>query len=448
MTDFIPELVWVGLAEESPSGTDAVPLPSTDGILLEEFPPPEIAVTEIKNKAIRETAAAAGVTFGRKYYKGSIKGRFAGPAAPPAAGTLGTVTLDGDGAGTADIDVSSVWKDGIAHKIVIVNPGIASALLGTSSVVAGVETVTITLAHSGAAITSTVTQVIAKIVATGTLITAVDGGGVGANTAAAVAETPLAGGADGMLPHPEIMRILEGAGLALTEQDIGATATVNRLLLELASRAATKTYTLCRWQAARGSASAERIRILNCVFGAVKLAIGADDVVMWSMEYAGLYEPSTSVATPASSVFAHPEDSSGPGQACTITIDGRTDSISELEISWPHQIVPRVARNEGSYGIAGFDVLTIPQVITCNPLAKLTSEYDRQTKVNAETRVAVSITIPTREGGKMVYTAPTCQMSHAPVEVGDDVRLDLTIYPCDSPTGTGDDSSSFYFERV
>lgn len=261
----------------------------------------------------------------------------------------------------------------------------------------------------------------------------------------------LAGPVDpgvGALADSEIVRVLEGCGLKRTAQDIGATGNTNRLLFELASLDAQKSYTLCHWQAVRGSASAERIRVLGCVFGNLKLSLGADAVVTWSVEFSGLYEPSTSVAKPASSVFLHPEDSSGPAQVCTITVDGRTDEISNLEISWPHTIVPRMARNEGSYGIAGFDVMTKPQVITCDPVAVLTSVYDRQAKVNAETRVAVSISIPTREGGLFVYTAPTAQMAKYKVNSGDDVRLALTLYPTDSDGGTGDDASSFYFERV
>jgi len=112
-------------------------------------------------------------------------------------GVKGAVTIDADGSATADLDIESIEADGLAHAIVLVDPGAASDLQGASVIdaVTGVETVTITLASSAVpAITSTVAEVLGEINATAQKIRAYEGATyTGSNTAAAVASTPLAG---------------------------------------------------------------------------------------------------------------------------------------------------------------------------------------------------------------------------------------------------------------
>lgn len=114
-------------------------------------------------------------------------------------GRTGTVTIDGDGAGTADIVLTSRTNDGLAHVVNIVNPADAThneIYAGSNTdPVTGIETVTIRLANgAGPAITSPVNDVIDSINAASRHVTAVlAAGGVGANIAQAVAGT-LAGG--------------------------------------------------------------------------------------------------------------------------------------------------------------------------------------------------------------------------------------------------------------
>ncbi len=116
--------------------------------------------------------------------------------ASPTLGVLGTVTINADGAGN-EIDLVSEIADGLAHTITLVNPAGASDLIGASTIAAatGIESVVITLSHSGAALTATINQVIACINANSKCMRAyLHAGDNGAATAAAVGATPLAGG--------------------------------------------------------------------------------------------------------------------------------------------------------------------------------------------------------------------------------------------------------------
>lgn len=121
--------------------------------------------------------------------------------ASPTLGVLGTIaSIDADGGGTSLLRLESIDADGLAHTIELVNPAGAHDLEGSSVIdlVTGVEAVVITLAHSGAALTSTVAEVLGCINASSQKLRAFAHAVtyVGGNVAAAVASTPLAGGVE------------------------------------------------------------------------------------------------------------------------------------------------------------------------------------------------------------------------------------------------------------
>lgn len=110
-------------------------------------------------------------------------------------GTAGTASPVVTGAGDK-ITIVSKANDGYAHKLIIADPSANDKLITSgSAIVAGVETVTVTVATGGAgAISSTLQQVIDEFNATSqTMRATVHTAGAG-TAVIALASTPLAGG--------------------------------------------------------------------------------------------------------------------------------------------------------------------------------------------------------------------------------------------------------------
>ncbi len=107
-----------------------------------------------------------------------------------AASKVGIAASTGGAPGNTAVAIGST---AMAGAVAGGNP----AIFGASNIAAGVETVSITLAHVAGAITSTVADVISEFNATSQTCIALAVGGAPANTAAAIGSTAIAGGVAG-----------------------------------------------------------------------------------------------------------------------------------------------------------------------------------------------------------------------------------------------------------
>ena len=157
-------------------------------------------------------------------------------------GTLGvSATIDGDGAAGAPFTITSLLSDGLAHAIIVVDPGANDQTLSAwTAIAAGVETTTVLLeTGGGGAIASTVAEVIGAYNAASKVGIAASTGGAPGNTAVAIGSTAMAGAVAGGNPQIYGSSVIAAAtGIEtltiVLEQSSGALqSTVNEVIAEI-----------------------------------------------------------------------------------------------------------------------------------------------------------------------------------------------------------------------
>lgn len=259
-------------------------------------------------------------------------------------------------------------------------------------------------------------------------------------------EVPLAGPdpTSGALALPEVHPLLLASGFAYTAQDIGTTGSTNRHLYEPSSKGAQVGLTFDKYRVIDGG-TVQLQRALGCLFSP-KLTFPAEGEAYWTFSGKGLWTADTNPAAPAASVFLHPGDAV-IGKSATLSLYARTDHVSEMTIEWGHEVVARPSLSAAS-GIAGFRLKLGQPKITINPEMISIATFDRMAAVLAETLAATSISVPTLDLAKWVFTAAESQIGRYELEDGEVTKVATVIYPRDTAAGEGDDSLSFYCQRL